>query len=155
MNKELPTSTKTEPPKKNTLLKVLIVIIGLYFVGSLLRSKPAPPEVPKAQAVQTETVEPVAAEKPKRDIFDTKVPAAPDGDEATVALQAIRVTRTPCESVAGARRRDNGTVFALCHMGDNRTQAYLVFTERVNSELRINVMTCRAAKLQGIPCYSE
>ena len=144
--------TKTEPPKKNTLLKTLVVLIGLVFVGSLLRSKPAPQEVPKAQAVQTEKAEPVAEEKPKRDIFDTKVPAAPDGDAATVALQAIRVTRTPCESIQGAARRDDGTIFAGCEMGNYRSQNYKIFTERVNSELRINVMRCEAARLQGMKC---
>ena len=144
--------TKTEPPKKNTLLKILVVLIGLVFVNSLLRSKPAPPEVPKTQAVQTEKVEPVAEEKSKRDIFDTRVPAAPDGDEVTVALQAIRATRTPCVNVEGAARRDDGSIFAACDMGDYRHQNYKIFTERVNSELRISVMTCKEAWLQGMKC---
>lgn len=141
--------TKTEPPKKNTLLKILVVLIGLVFVGSLLKSKPEPKEAPKVAAAQVEQVE---KEEPKRDVFDTKVPAAPDGDAATVALQAIRVTRTPCESVQGAARRDDGTIFAGCEMGNYRSQNYKIFTERVNSELRINVMRCEAARLQGMKC---
>lgn len=144
--------TKPEPPKKNTFLKILLVFILLWWVGSLMRSKPEPPAVPKVQAEQTEKAEAVAEAKPKGDIFDTKPPAAPAGDAATVALAAIRFTRTPCESLEGAARRDDGSIYAGCKMGGYSSESYKIFTERINSELRISVMTCRAARLQGLGC---